>query len=84
MLMRSDSERGLEFAQIGGEGLEPVSQLIDLGANRGDLGGPGRRQSPRPTVPRVRPRPAPVLPRRRRPPRVAAKARRTFSSSSGG
>ena len=44
--MRSDSERGLEFAQIGSEGLEPVSQLLDLAANRGDLGGPGRRQRP--------------------------------------
>ena len=28
--MRSHSERGLELAQIGSEGLEPVSQLIDL------------------------------------------------------
>ena len=51
MLMRSDSEGRLEFADLGGEGLEPVSQLLDLGADRGDLGGPGRARRPRPPAP---------------------------------
>src|SRR5262249_25529993 len=42
MLMRSDSERVLEITDFGGEGLEGFAELVDLGAESGNLGNPGR------------------------------------------